>query len=483
MPPLHLHRDLTHQKRPCLVGYVIIDRLAFPPPRRPGHGGPQWRSGLSIALSSSATCTSGAPAPAPPTPPPSCATSSATTYYLVGDIIDMWRLRHRWHWPEEHNWVIRRILKLAQTRHPRPLHPRQPRRGRTAIRRPQLRRGSRSSMKRSIEPPTGASSSSPTATSSTWSCATTASSPCSAPPRNDRLVTCSRYYNVLRRAAGLPYWSLSQYVKLRVKGACTHIARSRRPSSAKRAGAGSTASSAGTSTSPRSAAAWSTTTTAATGWKAAPPSWNTKTARCILIDGNTACAAARAGGSQPRRGARRRCYPPALKQIRATRTCHRSPTPRYPTGRFTTEGDRVSSGGPGKHSRYTERRPTCCDRRLGGAPIAADGFQQVGNNRAAIGGTGGTMARMDQPLTGEAPAALRDLENSVVLRASSITAMRFFLQRSLACSASVENAGPCACAPVGLVSRSRGSLGSDMLLEFLDATVFPVVDGGHFDPE
>src|SRR5688572_24129478 len=34
--------------------------------------------------------------------------------YLVGDIIDMWRLRHRWHWPEEHNWVVRRILKLAK---------------------------------------------------------------------------------------------------------------------------------------------------------------------------------------------------------------------------------------------------------------------------------------------------------------------------------------------------------------------------------
>lgn len=33
--------------------------------------------------------------------------------YLVGDIIDMWRLRSRWHWPAEHNRVIRRLLKLA----------------------------------------------------------------------------------------------------------------------------------------------------------------------------------------------------------------------------------------------------------------------------------------------------------------------------------------------------------------------------------
>ncbi|MDZ4829188.1 MAG: UDP-2,3-diacylglucosamine diphosphatase [Phycisphaerae bacterium] len=33
--------------------------------------------------------------------------------YLVGDIIDMWRLRQRWKWPASHNAVIRRILKLS----------------------------------------------------------------------------------------------------------------------------------------------------------------------------------------------------------------------------------------------------------------------------------------------------------------------------------------------------------------------------------
>lgn len=33
--------------------------------------------------------------------------------YLVGDIIDMWRLRNRWYWPAEHNRVVRRLLKLA----------------------------------------------------------------------------------------------------------------------------------------------------------------------------------------------------------------------------------------------------------------------------------------------------------------------------------------------------------------------------------
>ncbi len=35
------------------------------------------------------------------------------TLYLVGDIVDGWRLKKGWYWPDEHNEVIRRILKLA----------------------------------------------------------------------------------------------------------------------------------------------------------------------------------------------------------------------------------------------------------------------------------------------------------------------------------------------------------------------------------
>lgn len=31
--------------------------------------------------------------------------------YLVGDIVDMWRLKQRWRWPASHNAVLRRILK------------------------------------------------------------------------------------------------------------------------------------------------------------------------------------------------------------------------------------------------------------------------------------------------------------------------------------------------------------------------------------
>jgi UDP-2,3-diacylglucosamine pyrophosphatase LpxH len=36
------------------------------------------------------------------------------TLYLVGDIIDGWRLKKGWYWPASHNDVVRRILKLAR---------------------------------------------------------------------------------------------------------------------------------------------------------------------------------------------------------------------------------------------------------------------------------------------------------------------------------------------------------------------------------
>ena len=36
------------------------------------------------------------------------------TLYLVGDIIDAWRLKKGWHWPPAHNDVVRCILKMAK---------------------------------------------------------------------------------------------------------------------------------------------------------------------------------------------------------------------------------------------------------------------------------------------------------------------------------------------------------------------------------
>lgn len=35
------------------------------------------------------------------------------TLYLVGDIVDGWRLSKGWYWPDAHNEVVRRVLKMA----------------------------------------------------------------------------------------------------------------------------------------------------------------------------------------------------------------------------------------------------------------------------------------------------------------------------------------------------------------------------------
>lgn len=33
---------------------------------------------------------------------------------LVGDVVDAWRLKRSWYWPEDHNDVVRKVLSLAQ---------------------------------------------------------------------------------------------------------------------------------------------------------------------------------------------------------------------------------------------------------------------------------------------------------------------------------------------------------------------------------
>jgi UDP-2,3-diacylglucosamine pyrophosphatase LpxH len=39
------------------------------------------------------------------------ARNSCDSLYLVGDIVDGWRLRHRWYWPEAHNRVLEAVLR------------------------------------------------------------------------------------------------------------------------------------------------------------------------------------------------------------------------------------------------------------------------------------------------------------------------------------------------------------------------------------
>lgn len=38
----------------------------------------------------------------------------ADTIYLVGDIVDGWRLQSRWYWPQSHNDVVQKLLRKAR---------------------------------------------------------------------------------------------------------------------------------------------------------------------------------------------------------------------------------------------------------------------------------------------------------------------------------------------------------------------------------
>jgi len=42
--------------------------------------------------------------------------TEADTYYLVGDIIDGWRIKSKFFWPQPHSDIVRRFLKIARTK-------------------------------------------------------------------------------------------------------------------------------------------------------------------------------------------------------------------------------------------------------------------------------------------------------------------------------------------------------------------------------
>jgi len=40
--------------------------------------------------------------------------NDADTIYLVGDIIDGWRLKRSWYWPQTHNDVVQKVLRKVR---------------------------------------------------------------------------------------------------------------------------------------------------------------------------------------------------------------------------------------------------------------------------------------------------------------------------------------------------------------------------------
>jgi UDP-2,3-diacylglucosamine pyrophosphatase LpxH len=144
------------------------------------------------------------------------------TLYLVGDIIDMWQLKRSWYWPEEHNRVLRSILKMAAT-------------GTQVIYVP----GNHDDAVRQFVGSTiDGIKLLPFCIHTTlagkrllvihgdqFDMIVTKSRKLAmlGGVAYDLLVGFNRRYNWLRRACGMPYFSLSALIKSRVKSACTYV--------------------------------------------------------------------------------------------------------------------------------------------------------------------------------------------------------------------------------------------------------------------
>jgi UDP-2,3-diacylglucosamine pyrophosphatase LpxH len=143
--------------------------------------------------------------------------------YLVGDVIDMWRLRSRWFWPRPHNKVVRRLIRMANRRGTEVIyipgnhdeHARQFTGLTFGDIRTQRRAehttadGRRLLVTHGDEFDLIVQNHRLISLLGAWG--------------YDWLVTLNRLYNRLRERLGLPYRSLSQAIKLRVKRACQFV--------------------------------------------------------------------------------------------------------------------------------------------------------------------------------------------------------------------------------------------------------------------
>lgn len=142
--------------------------------------------------------------------------------YLVGDVIDMWRLRQRWFWPRQHNKVVRRILRMAnkgtEVYYIPGNHDEGARQyvgltfGDVKLKRQivhQTADGKRLLVTHGDQFDMVVQHARLISMLGSWA--------------YDLLVTFNRFYNRIRARFGLPFHSLSQSVKLRVKRACQFI--------------------------------------------------------------------------------------------------------------------------------------------------------------------------------------------------------------------------------------------------------------------
>jgi UDP-2,3-diacylglucosamine pyrophosphatase LpxH len=144
------------------------------------------------------------------------------TLYLVGDVIDFWRLKSRVFWPWQHNAVLRRVLKLAK-RGTRIVFI--PGNHDEAIRQYAGLEFGGIEIRRECEHITADGRRLLITHGDQFDMVVTHQKLLSSlgSTAYEWLIVLNRYYNAYRRWRGKPYWSLSQHLKLKVKSACQYI--------------------------------------------------------------------------------------------------------------------------------------------------------------------------------------------------------------------------------------------------------------------
>jgi UDP-2,3-diacylglucosamine pyrophosphatase LpxH len=142
--------------------------------------------------------------------------------YLVGDIVDGWQLKRRWYWPQAHNDVIQKLLRKARKgcrvifipgNHDEFARPfAQLALGDIKIRKEAvhtLLNGRRMWVIHGDEFDPVVQCAKWLAYLGDWAYTVA--------------LGCNRWLNAMRRWVGLPYWSLSAFLKLRVKRAVSYV--------------------------------------------------------------------------------------------------------------------------------------------------------------------------------------------------------------------------------------------------------------------
>jgi len=201
----------------------------------------------------------------------------ADTFYLVGDIVDGWALRSSWYWPQPHNDVVQKLLRKARKRARIVYIPGN---------HDEFLRGYYGTHFGGIEVMENTIHISAdnrrylvvhgdifdlVVTQARWLALLG--------DKAYEFITVNRAFNALRRVLGAPYWSLSQWAKLKVKNAVNYIGAFEKALASEARHHQADGVICVTSTMrPFTTTSAFVTSIAGTGWKAAPRPPSTTTA-------------------------------------------------------------------------------------------------------------------------------------------------------------------------------------------------------------